>query len=196
MRQREEVKSNFPFVLLKSLQLTTQLYPPPPPHDILIPTHCLQLFTLSWRDCHTLQPQATLSYELVISLLHLSSLFRSLRLLFLLLTCLPCLLHALPLVYSLGYGLRAQRFGVSPWKLNKDKDIWRNICRLCHIDSLLSHVLICNHDGFCQMLSCCSPLVPPVLFTWVSGRNGVTGHRYEMESINIFADISAHTDHV
>lgn len=97
-------------------------------------------------------------------------------------------------VYSLGYGLRAQRSGVSPWKLNKDKDTWRNVCRLCHIDSSLTHVLIsATIKGFCQMLKCCPPPLPAplVLFTWVSGRNGVTVHRQKRKSIH--ADMSSHT---
>lgn len=47
------------------------------------------------------------------------------------------------------------------------------------IDSSLTHVLIsATIKGLCQMLKCCPPLPAPlVLFTWVSGRNGVTVHR-------------------
>lgn len=193
---RGEVKSSFPSVLLYSLQLTADLYSPyllRPPHPE--PRHQL-LTPVIERLSGTLQPQATLS---LLRTSHLTSpphfpLLLSLSLV-LLLARSPCLLHAPPLpVYSLGYGLWAQRFGVSPWKLNKDKDIWRNICRLCHIDSSLTHVLIFNRDGFCQMLSCCFPPCLHLFYSLESAvETGVTVHRYKIESINIFADISSHT---
>lgn len=96
-------------------------------------------------------------------------------------------------VYSLGYGLRAQRSGVSPWKLNKDKDTWRNVCRLCHIDSSLTHVLIsATIKGFCQMLKCCPPPSPLHLFYSLESVVG-TGLQFTDKKGNLYTQTWAHT---
>ena len=107
------------------------------------------------------------SHEVVVSLLHHTSHFCSLCLLFCYSLARPVSsqppLPSRPPVYSLGYGLRAQRFGVSPWKLNKDKDVWRIIRRLCHIDSSLTRVLRWKHNGFfAKYYGVVLPLDPPV----------------------------------
>lgn len=155
----------------------------PPPSHLLIPTHCLQLFTLSWRDCQTLQPQATLSYELVISLS----------------TFLPS--FALSVFCSVTHLLALSPTCPSPCVQSgvwfTSTEIWcftlKAEQRQGHMEKYLqavSHWLIaqpCPHLQpwwFLPNVIVLFPLVPPVLFTWVSGRNGVTVHRYEMESIN------------
>ncbi len=95
-----------------------------------------------------------------------------------------------PLCTVMGIGLRAQRFGVSPWKLNKDKDIWRKICRLCHIDSWLTHVLISvTMTFFCQMLSCCFPTFLHLFYS----RESVVGRGYSSQIWNgIYTHICRH----
>lgn len=138
-----------------------------PPSVLLYPSSSLPISTLpdlttcSPRHQETIRHSAATSHSLLWTSHLLSPLYfplsvsRSV-------TCLlalspPCPLPSLCTVWGMVY--EHMRFGVSPRKLNKDKDIWRNICRLCHIDSWLTHILISATMMvfFCQMLSCCFP---------------------------------------
>lgn len=149
---RGEVKSCFPSVLLYSLQLAAHLYSLWPPHTNPIS---------SCSPCHW-EPHATLPY-LVTSLLCRTSSFPSLFCLVLLLACSPCFLHDLPRRVQSGVWFTSTEIWCLTLKAEQ---------RQGHMEKYLqavSHWLIThprphlyNHDGFCQMLSCCFPPCP----TW------------------------------